>query len=65
MDAVLEAALQIGDAAQELHLVLLQLALPLDAPLRPVIPNILQFLSHFLSRRDALGQFGQRPVVLV
>ena len=54
--AMLEAALQIGHAAQELNLVLLQLVLPLEAPVGPVIADVLQFLGDLLLRGDAVAE---------
>ena len=48
--AMLERALQIGDAPQELNLVRSDLAIPIGAQLDPVPADVLEFLDFFDQR---------------
>ena len=60
--AVLGRALQIGHAAQKLDLVLLELALPLRTPVRPMIADVLEFPGSFLRVGHSAGQLGDGAV---
>ncbi len=63
---MLEAALQIRHAAQELDFVLLQLVLPLEAPVGPVIADVLQLLAAPApAPADPAAQLHQRAIGLV
>ena len=66
--AKLGGPLEVRQGAQELHLVVLQLALPLGPPVRPVTAQIAEFALHNLGPaldvRQAPGNLGQRAVVL-
>src|SRR6185437_1768209 len=62
---VLRGGLQIGNAAQELHFVLFQLALPIGAPRGPVVANVLELVPDLLFGGDAAREFLDGAIGIV
>ncbi len=57
--AMLKAALEICHGAQKLNFVGLQFALPFEAPLRPVIADILHLFADLLLRLEAVAELDE------